>query len=109
MLGSIARAVQDEGFPLFDSAYLAEIPASDLRHILRGNVESPMFQERLDILHEVGRVLVAQFDDSFVNLIHAAENDAVALVQLLATRFPSFSDVADHAFRHPLRRTEANG
>ena len=94
MLGSIARAVQDESFPLFDGAYLAEIPASDLRHILRGNVEIPMFQQRLDILHEVGGVLVAEFDGSFIDLIRAAENDAVALVQLLVTRFTSFNDVA---------------
>jgi hypothetical protein len=94
MLGSIARAVQDEDFPLFDGAYLASIPASDLRHILRGNVEIPMLQERLDILHEVGSVLVAQFDGSFSNPIRAAENDAVALVRLLVTRFPSFNDIA---------------
>ena len=58
-----------------------------------------MLQERLDILHEVGRVLVAQFDGSFINLIRAAENDAVGLVRLLVTRFPSFKDVATLA-RH---------
>ena len=94
MLGSIARAVQDEDFSLFDGTYLAQISASDLRHILRGNVEIPMFQQRLDILHEVGRVLVSEFEGSFINLIRAAENDAVALVELLVTHFPSFNDVA---------------
>ncbi|MEE9615423.1 MAG: queuosine salvage family protein [Anaerolineae bacterium] len=93
MLGALARAV-DEGFPLFDGAYLATIPESDARHVLRGNVEVPMFQERLDILHEVGHVLAAQFGGKFDNLIHAAGNDAVALVRLLVTRFPSFNDVA---------------
>jgi hypothetical protein len=94
MLGSIARAVQDEDFPLFDGAYLAEISASELRHILRGNVEIPMFLERSDILHEVGDVLVAEFDGSFIGIIRAAENDAVKLVRLLVARFPSFNDVA---------------
>jgi hypothetical protein len=93
MLGALARAV-DEGSPIFDGAYLATIPESDARHILRGNVEIPMFQERLDILHEVGRVLVAQFRGKFDNLIHAAGNNAVALARLLVTRFPSFNDVA---------------
>jgi hypothetical protein len=94
MLGAIARAVQDEDFPLFDGAYLASIPESDLCHILRGNVEIPMFQERLDILHEVGSVLASEFEGNFINLIRAAEKDAVALVELLVTRFPSFNDVA---------------
>jgi hypothetical protein len=94
MLGSIVRAVQDDGFPLFDGAYLSGIPASDLRHILRGNVEIPMFRQRLGILHETGRVLVAQFDGEFVNLIRAAKHDAVTLVQLLVSRFPSFNDVS---------------
>ncbi len=93
MLGSIARAV-DEGIPVFDGAYLASIPASDLRHVLRGNVEIPMFSQRLDILHETGRELVAQFDGGFVNLIHAAKHDAIALVKLLVSRFPSFNDVS---------------
>ena len=96
MLGSIARAVQDESFPLFDGAYLANIPETDARHVLRGNVEIPMFQERLEILHEVGQVLVEQFGGTFDNLIHAAENDAVALVRLLVTRFPSFNDVTTY-------------
>jgi hypothetical protein len=94
MLGSVARAVIDEGLPLFDGTYLARISESDLCHILRGNVEIPMFQERLDILHEVGSVLVAQFDCNLINLIRAAENHAVALVRLLVTHFPSFNDIA---------------
>ncbi len=93
MLGALARAVS-EGFPLFNGAYLANIPEADARHILRGNVEIPMFQERLAILHEVGHVLVAQFGGNFGGLIRAAGDDAVALVRLLVTRFPSFNDVA---------------
>jgi len=93
MLGALARAV-DEGFPLFDGATLASISESDGRHILRGNVEIHMFQERMAIWREVGSVLVAQFDGSFINLLRAAGNDAVALVRLLVTRFPSFNDVA---------------
>ncbi len=93
MLGAISRAVRG-GFPLFDGAYLASISASDLRHVLRGNVEIPMFRERLDILHEVGAVLVAEFGGSLIDLIRAAGGDGMALVNLLVTRFPSFNDVA---------------
>jgi len=94
MLGALARAANDEGFPLYDGAYLATISASDARHILRGNVEIPMFRERVDILREVGRVLVSHFDGDFGNVIRAAGNDGVALVRLLVSRFPSFNDVA---------------
>ncbi len=93
MLGALARAV-DERFPLFDGATLASLSESDVRHVLRGNVEIPMFQERLVIWHEVGRVLVAQFGGNFGDLIRAAEKDATALVRLLVTCFPSFNDVA---------------
>ncbi len=106
MLGTLTRAVE-EGFPLFDGAYLANISESDLRYILRSNkelpsasggpggvVEIPMFRERLAIWHEVGRVLVAQFGGNFGGLLRAAGNDATALVRLLVTRFPSFNDVA---------------
>ncbi len=93
MLGALARAVSGEGVRLFDGRYLASISEADLRHVLRGNVEIPMFEQRLDILHEVGRTLAAEFGGDFVNLIHAAKNDAVALVRLLVARFPSFDDV----------------
>jgi len=93
MLAAIARAAE-EGYPLFEGTYLADIPANDLRHILRGNVEIPMFVERLSILHEIGSGLVTWFEGNFIRLIQAAGGDALALVRLLTTRFPSFEDTA---------------
>jgi len=94
MLGALARAARDESLSLFDGGYLASISEADLSHVLRGNVEIPMFRQRLDILRQVGRVLAAEFDGDFVSLIRAAENDAVALVRLLVDGFSSFDDVA---------------
>ncbi|HDQ70737.1 MAG TPA: hypothetical protein ENN19_01425 [Chloroflexi bacterium] len=93
MLGALARA-REEGFPIFGGRYLAEISAAGMRHILRGNVEIPMFEARLDIWREVGRGLLEHFDGDFIRLIKAAGNDALALVDLLVTHFPSFDDTA---------------
>lgn len=93
MLGALSQAVE-EGLPIFEGRYLAGISAAELRYILRGNVEIPMFQARLDILHEAGRVLVERFDGDFIRLIEAADNDAPTLARLLIAHFPSFDDKA---------------
>ncbi len=93
MLGALFRAVE-EGRPIFEGRYLADLSAPDLRCILRGNVEIPMIEARLAILHEVGRVLVKHFDGNFIQLIKAADRDAPSMVRLLVAYFPSFDDTA---------------
>lgn len=95
---ALKRAVE-EGVPILDARYLAEMSRADLADVLRGRGEVPMLQERLANLHEVGRVLLAKYEGQFANAVTLAHHSAVALVRLLVRDFPSFDDVATYRGR----------
>jgi hypothetical protein len=100
LAAALSRAVE-EGYPLWDAAYLARMSTSSLADILRPDPDEhgaatpiPLFDARLAHTRELGQVLLSRFDGSFANVIQAAHGDAVALALLVADAFPSFHDVA---------------
>ncbi len=101
VLSTIHRAL-DEGAPVLDGFYLAQLSEADFRHILRGRGELLLVPERHRIWREVGATLVSRFDGSFTKVIRAANGDAVALVHALLEAFPSFDDTSD-LDGHPVR------
>ncbi|MBT4501686.1 MAG: hypothetical protein HOC74_28410 [Gemmatimonadetes bacterium] len=96
LFAALTRALE-EGAPLLDASYLSEIPTGDLEHILRGSVQIPMFEERVAVFREVGTVLKQRFGGRPTRVIREAEGSAPALVDLLASCFPSFDDRASYA------------
>lgn len=96
LAAALTRAME-EGAPLTDAAFLANLSASQLADVLRpapGYPEIPLFDERLANTREVGRVLGERYEGQFVRAIAAVDYDAVALALLLAREFSSFADVA---------------
>ena len=96
LAAALTRAM-DEGAPLADAAFLADLSAGQLVSVLRpapGYPPIPLLDERLANAREVGRVLIERYDGQMVRAIEAAGYDAVALALLLARDFPSFADVA---------------
>ncbi len=91
LMGAFTRAIE-EGVPLLEGRFLAEMTAERLGGILRGGGELVLFRERVGILREVGRGLVARYGGRFRNLLAAAGGRAVALAELLVREFPSFND-----------------
>jgi hypothetical protein len=59
---------------------------------LEGNVEIPLFKERLEILNEVGQTLEDKYNGSFSNLLRGCGNDSTRLTTLVVSEFPSFID-----------------
>ena len=91
MIGAIGRAIENN-IPILDSYYLSNISREDLERVLEGNVQIPLFQERLNILREIGKVLVDKFDGDFTNLILQSNGDSQKLLDLIIDNFPSFED-----------------
>ncbi|HZU67916.1 MAG TPA: queuosine salvage family protein [Ktedonobacteraceae bacterium] len=97
---ALTRAVE-EGIPLWDADFLSKISREQLAHIFRSVPASgytdgapiPLFEQRLQNVHEVGRVLLQRYDGQFANAIEQADHNAVKLTLLLAQEFPSFNDV----------------
>ena len=64
----IKRAV-DNGVPFLDGGYLAKMTRADLNKVFEGNIEMPMLDEKLEVLHQVGAVLAEKYDGRFHNFV----------------------------------------
>ncbi len=91
MITALGRAI-DEKKPIFDAHYLAQIDKKEFAEILRGNTTILLLEERWNITREVGRILLEKFDGQVQNIIKAADNDALKLLDIIITHFPSFND-----------------
>lgn len=96
MLRAVKNAIEN-GFNLLDSKYLENLSEKDLAKILEGNIEIPLFKERLNLLRELGKNLLAKYDGAFKNVVEKANGNAVKIVELLAKDFPKiFNDIANY-------------
>ena len=97
MFACMKRAV-DEGVPFLEGGYLAGVTRSDLAHIFRGNIEMPMLEERVEILHEIGRAIESKYGGRFYNFVQSASprcyDKGKGLVEKLVAEFPRFRDVS---------------
>src|SRR2546426_1752014 len=83
---ALTRAVE-EGIALWDARYLSSMSREDLAHIFRSvpaadgaaGAMIPLFEQRLEHVHEVGRVLVERYDGQFAHAVEHAGGDAVKL------------------------------
>jgi len=98
LAAALTRAVE-EGWPLCDASFLANLEAGQLVQILRGRGEIPLFAQRLHILREVGRGLLHHYGGQFAHAVEQAGGSALALVQAVVENFPSFRDVASYQGR----------
>jgi hypothetical protein len=97
LAASLTRAVE-EGRPLWDATYLANLERGELETILRpiaGCPPIPLGDERLANAREVGRVLLERYEGQFTRAVEAAHGSAVELALLLERDFSSFADVAE--------------
>jgi len=95
MIVALGRAI-DEGVPLLEFGFLADIDRDTFVRVLRGNVEIPLFEERWKIAREIGAVMSDQFGGDVENVAREAGGDALTFVDLVTDRFTSFSDRAEY-------------
>lgn len=94
------RNAFEEGKDILNGEYLANISEDEVRGIFQGNFEIPMFDERLEVLREVGEVLSAKYGGHFYNLVEASGNklfnNGDGLVERLVRDFPPFDDSCEY-------------
>ncbi len=95
LAASLRRAIE-EGTPVWDAAFLRNIGREHLAHLLRGEGEVPMLDERVANLREVGTVLQQRYGGSFARAIEEAGRSCVRLVKDVVGSFSSFNDVATY-------------
>ena len=99
MFACLNRAMND-GVPMLDGKFLAKVSRPQLEKIFLGNIEMPMLDEKLEVLHQVGSVLAEKYDGRFHNFIHSCSpklyDNGNGLVERLAKEFPRFNDVSPY-------------
>ena len=91
LVACIFRAI-DEGKNILDPRFLSELDKKELASILRGNTEIPLLEERVKILNEIGNILIEKYNGCFSEIVKKAEGDALKLLEIVLTSFPSFQD-----------------
>ena len=93
----IKRAV-DNGMPFLDGNYLEKMTRADLDKVFQGNIEMPMLDEKLEVLHQVGQVLAQKYDGRFHNFVKSCSpklyDNGNGLIDRLVKEFPRFNDVS---------------
>src|SRR3984893_8178883 len=92
------KRAADKGVPILDGKYLAKITRPELNRIFEGNIEMPMLDEKLAVLHQVGIVLSEKYDGRFHNFVHSCSprlyDCGKCLIDRLVKEFPRFNDVS---------------
>jgi len=92
---SLTQAVES-GIPITRADYLAELSIGTLKKVLGGQGKLQLLEDRVQILNELGQLLVREHDGRAHRLVEAAEVSAVTLARLLAEKLSSFRDVAGY-------------
>lgn len=94
LAAALHRGVVDDGFPIWDGAWLRTLTKADVRHLLRGDDDCPpipLLDARLANLRELGTVLDGRHAG---DLVVAARDSAIQVVRSVVDLLPSFQDVA---------------
>jgi hypothetical protein len=99
LFACIKRAM-DQGVPILDGAFLARVTRSEVEETLAGNIELPMLDAKLEILHQVGATLAAKYGGRFHNFIKSCSprlyDNGNGLIDRLVAEFPRFNDVTEY-------------
>jgi hypothetical protein len=99
LFACMKRAI-DNGYPILDGKYLAKMTRADMEKVFAGNIEMPMLDEKLALLHEAGAILAAKYDGRFYNFVQSCSpklyDNGKGLVEKLAAEFPRFNDVSQY-------------
>jgi len=92
------KRAMDQGVPILDGNYLAKVTRGELNKIFHANIEMPMLDEKLAVLHQVGKVLADKYDGHFHNFVRSCSprlyDNGNGLIERLVKEFPRFNDVS---------------
>jgi hypothetical protein len=92
ILYSLIKAIENK-IPILNMNFLKTLTETEFKKIVNGNTEIPLFEERLKILKEIGRVVFEKFNNNFEILIKESYN-TTQLLESITYNFPSFDDIS---------------
>ena len=105
LFACIKRAM-DHGVSILDGGFLAQVTRPELERIFAANIELPMLDEKMQILHQVGATLADKYNGRFHNFVKSCSprlyDNGNGLVDRLVLEFPRFNDVSSYD-RHTVK------
>ena len=93
-LAAALKQALESGILITNAEYLADITSGRLKEVLGGSGKLQLLGQRVQILNDLGQILLKKYDGNAVNLVEAAGKSAVKLARGLAEDLSSFRDVA---------------
>lgn len=99
LFASMKRAL-DNGVPILDGKFLAQVTRPELERIFAANIELPMLDEKMEVWHQVGAVLADKYDGRFHNFLKSCPprlyDNGNGIIERLVKEFPRFNDVSPY-------------
>ncbi|CAF1549980.1 unnamed protein product, partial [Didymodactylos carnosus] len=95
LCAAINQAI-DNGIDILNASYYSQMTMTDFIKIFQSDssYEMPLLNERLQVLHETGQILIDKYSGHFSNCIRQANLNAHTLLDFIVDNFPSYRDEA---------------
>jgi len=94
------KRAMDNGMPVLDGKFLAQLTRPQMERIFAGNIEIPMLDEKMQIWQQVGAVLAEKYNGRFHNFVKSCSprvyDNGNGLVDRLVKEFPRFNDISHY-------------
>jgi hypothetical protein len=90
----------DQGIPILDGRFLAQLTRPQAERIFSGNIELPMLDQKVEVWRQVGSVLAEKYDRRFHNFVKSCParlyDNGAGLIDRLVKEFPRFNDTSPY-------------
>jgi len=97
-LFACVKRAMDSGIAILDGGFLAQVTRQELEQIFAANIELPMLDEKMEILHQVGATLQSKYAGRFHNSVRSCSprlyDNGNGLIDRLVVEFPRFNDIS---------------
>jgi Queuosine salvage protein len=94
------KRAMDNGIPILDGKFLAQVTRRDLERIFAANIELPMLDEKMQVWHDVGAVLADKYNGRFHNFVKSCPprlyDNGAGIIDRMVKEFPRFNDVSPY-------------
>ena len=94
------KRAMDNGVPILDGKFLAQVTRPDLERIFAANIELPMLDEKMEVWHQVGSVLAEKYAGRFHNFVKSCPprlyDNGAGIIDRMVKEFPRFNDVSPY-------------
>jgi Potential Queuosine, Q, salvage protein family len=94
------KRAMDNGIPILDGKFLAHVTRPELERIFAANIELPMLDEKMEVWHQVGKVLAEKYDGRLHHFIKSCPprlyDNGAGIIDRMVKEFPRFNDVSPY-------------